>query len=36
MFRTKSAPSHVVFDKIKEEMRVWVLAGVKKLGDLIP
>jgi hypothetical protein len=36
IFYHKLAPSFVIIDKIKGEARLWVLAGVKKLGDLIP
>jgi hypothetical protein len=26
----------VILDKIKKEARLWVLAGAKRLGDLMP
>jgi hypothetical protein len=35
VFRNKFSP-FVVFDNIKREARLWVLAGAKRLGDLIP
>jgi hypothetical protein len=36
VFRSKLAPSSVVLDKVKCEARLWVLAGAKRLGDLMP
>jgi hypothetical protein len=36
VFRHKSSPSFVIFDSIKYEARLWVLAGAKRLGDLMP
>jgi hypothetical protein len=36
VFRNKHAPSIVVLDKVKCEARLWVLAGAKRLGALIP
>jgi hypothetical protein len=36
VFRNKLAPSFVVFDRIKSESKLWVLAGAKCLGDFMP
>jgi hypothetical protein len=36
VFRNKSSPSFVVLDRIKNEARLWVLAGAKKLGSIMP
>jgi hypothetical protein len=36
VFRAKSAPAQVVFDKIKHEARLWVLAGAKNMGNIMP
>jgi hypothetical protein len=36
VFLNKQAPSHLVFDKIKREARLWVLAGSKHLGERMP
>jgi hypothetical protein len=36
VFRKKNAPSMVVLDKVKSEARLWVLAGAKRLGTLMP
>jgi hypothetical protein len=36
VFRSKSAPAQVVFDRIRGEARLWVLAGAKSLSNLIP
>jgi hypothetical protein len=36
IFHHKLAPSFIIVDKIKSEARLWVLAGVKKLGDFMP
>jgi hypothetical protein len=35
VFRNKQASSHVVFDMIKREARVWVIAGAKHLGEMM-
>jgi hypothetical protein len=35
VFCNKHAPSFVVFENIKREARLWMLAGAKSLGDLI-
>jgi hypothetical protein len=36
VFRHKLSPTFVILDKIKCEARLWVLAGAKRLGELIP
>ena len=36
VFHNKSAPLFVLLDKIKNEARLWVLAGAKCLGNLMP
>jgi hypothetical protein len=36
VFRKKLPPSFVILDKIKCEARFWVIAGARRLGDLIP
>jgi hypothetical protein len=36
VFKSKQAPTQIVFDRIKKEARLWVLAGAKKLGLLMP
>ena len=36
VFRNMHAPPTVLLEKIKTEARLWVLAGVKRLGDLLP
>jgi hypothetical protein len=36
VFRNKLSPSFVLLDKIKNEARLWVLAGAKGLGNLMP
>jgi hypothetical protein len=36
IFRRKLSPTFVILDKIKCEARLWVLAGAKWLGDLMP
>jgi hypothetical protein len=36
VFRKKLSPSFVILDTIKCETRLWVLAGAKRLGDLMP
>ena len=35
VFRNKSVPSLVLLDKVKNEARLWVLAGAKCLGNLM-
>jgi hypothetical protein len=36
IFNNRLSPTFVVVDKIKCEARLWVLAGARKLGDLMP
>jgi hypothetical protein len=36
VFRKKLSPTFVILDKIKSEDRLWVLAGAKRLDDLLP
>jgi hypothetical protein len=36
VFRHKLSPTFVILDKIKGEARLWVLAGAKGLGNLMP
>jgi hypothetical protein len=36
VFRNKLSPTFVLLDKIKNEARLWVLAGAKGLGNLMP
>jgi hypothetical protein len=36
IFKNKHAPVQVVFDRVKKEGSLWVLAGAKKLGLLMP
>jgi hypothetical protein len=36
VFRNKPSPTFVLLDKIKNEARLWVLAGAKGLGNLMP
>jgi hypothetical protein len=36
VFHNKSAPLHVMLDRIKREARLWVIAGAKRLGDIMP
>jgi hypothetical protein len=36
VFNNKRAPSQVVFDRVKTEARLWMLAGAKNLGNLMP
>ena len=35
VFNNKSVPSLVLLDKVKNEARLWVLAGAKCLGNLM-
>jgi hypothetical protein len=35
VFRNKIALSQIVFDRTKLEARLWVLAGAKRLGELM-
>ena len=36
VFNNKQSPSFVVLDRIKREARLWVAAGAKRLGDMLP
>jgi hypothetical protein len=36
VFRHKFSLSFVIFDKIKCEARIWVIAGAKRLDDFMP
>jgi hypothetical protein len=36
VFRNKLSSSVVIFDLIKAEVRLWILAGAERLGDLMP
>jgi hypothetical protein len=36
VFRHKLSPTFIILDKIKCEARLWVLAGAKRLGDMMP
>jgi hypothetical protein len=36
VFHRKTSQFFVILDKIKCEARLWVLAGAKRLGDLMP
>jgi hypothetical protein len=36
IFKNKHAPVQVVFDRVRKEGTLWVLAGAKKLGLLMP
>jgi hypothetical protein len=36
VFRNKKSSSFVIVDKIKVETRLWVLAGAKKFGSIMP
>jgi hypothetical protein len=36
VFQKFFLPSFVILDKIKQEARLWVIAGVKRLGRLLP
>jgi hypothetical protein len=36
VFRNKHTPFFVLLDKIKREVRLWVLAGAKRLGEIMP
>jgi hypothetical protein len=36
VFHNKSSPLHVMLDRIKREERLWVIAGAKRLGDIMP
>jgi hypothetical protein len=36
VFKNKFAPPSIVLDKIRKEARLWVIAGAKHLGLLVP
>jgi hypothetical protein len=36
IFRNKQAPSEVTIERIKTEARLWVRAGAKHLGNIMP
>jgi hypothetical protein len=36
VFRNKQVPPLVILDKIKNEARLWVIEGGKRLGYLLP
>jgi hypothetical protein len=36
VFSATSIPRLVLLDKIKEEARLWVLAGAIRLGEIMP
>jgi hypothetical protein len=36
VFHLKNSPSFVIVEKIKVEAYLWVTAGAKKLGTLLP
>jgi hypothetical protein len=36
VFRKKLSPTFVILEKIKCEARLWVLAGAKRLGIIMP
>jgi hypothetical protein len=36
VFRNKQAPLHVVLDRVKSEARLWVTAGARHLGNIMP
>jgi hypothetical protein len=36
VFQNKHAPSFVVFERIIREARLWVNAGAKRLGEMMP
>jgi hypothetical protein len=36
VFHNKLSPSFVIVDRIKAEARLWVLAGAKNLGTIMP
>jgi hypothetical protein len=36
VFRNKSVAHMVVLEKIRKEARLWVIAGAKRLRDLMP
>ena len=36
IFNNKHSPSFVILDRIKREARMWVTAGAKRLGEIMP
>jgi hypothetical protein len=36
VFKNKQAPLQIIFDRVKKEARLWVLAGAKHLDHLMP
>ena len=36
VYRNKHAPPTVLLEEIKTEARLWVIAGAKRLGELLP
>jgi hypothetical protein len=36
VFKHKLSPTFVILDNIKCEARLWVIAGAKRLGELMP
>ena len=36
VFRHHATPSHVIIANLKEEAKLWVRAGAKHLGNVIP
>jgi hypothetical protein len=36
VLKNKQAPPSVIFQKIKQEAKFWVLAGAKRTGNLMP
>jgi hypothetical protein len=36
VFKNKQAPLQIIFDRVKKEARLWVLASAKHLGHLMP
>ena len=36
VFNKKFTPSFIILDKVKKEARLWVIAGAKGLGAIMP
>jgi hypothetical protein len=36
VFRNKQAPLHVVLDRVKSGAQLWVTAGARHLGNIMP
>ena len=36
VFNNKHSPPLVILDRIKREARMWVLAGAKRMGEMMP